>query len=296
MALLRPGRAGDNGQQPLLPQTARRPVPDLQAMPPAASQAGPVTTVAAEELKGMSDFSANIRRGAALLKQRLMPIRRAESESGPTMSTEQLIEGLAADLRPTGVTPRIALRFALAVSVMIVVALSTVTLGPRADFWATITTSRFLFEIAVTGTLAVSAFLSLQISAYPDATWQAPWRALLPATLLLLSAVILELFSVRSEDWIERTMGQNSALCVTVIVLMGLPPLVAFIAALRRGAPIRPGSAGMLAGVLSGAIAATFYAIQSPEDSLLFFAAWSSLAIGLLAVIGAIAGRWLLNW
>lgn len=91
-------------------------------------------------------------------------------------------------------------------------------------------------------------------------------------------------------------MGKNSLADVIAISLLGLLPLWGFITALGYGAPPRPGSAGMLAGVLSGAIAATFYAAHGTDDSPPFVAAWYSLAIGALAVIGAAAGRLLIRW
>lgn len=230
------------------------------------------------------------------MKQRLIPIRRVASKADIRLSNEQLIERLVVDLRPVRVTPRGALRVALAVAVLLVSALSAVALGPRADFWATTPALRVLFEIAIMGTLAVNSFVSLGNAAFPDADRRAPLRALLPATLMLLFGTSWELFYVRSAGWTVRIIGQNSGPCVAAIVLMGMPPLVAFFVALRRGAPASPGSAGMLAGVLSGAISATFYAIYSSEGSLLLFATCSSIAIGVLAVIGALAGRCLLKW
>ena len=212
------------------------------------------------------------------------------------MSTEQLIARLVADIAPHGIKPRSALLFALVAAVIVVAALFFATMGLRADLGSAITTSRFPFKLAVTGTVALSAFLSLEVSAYPGADWREPWRVFLPGAVLLSAGVGIELLTVPAGDWATRTIGQNSALCVTAISLMGLLPLWGFISALRYGAPTRPGSAGMLAGVLSGAIAATFYAAHGTDDSPLFVATWYSLAIGLLAATGAAAGRRLIKW
>ena len=211
------------------------------------------------------------------------------------MSTDQLIEKLVADLRPPGIKPGTALLFALVTAVIAVAASLNATLGLRADLAVAITSPRFLFKVAVVGTLALTAFLSLRISAYPGADWRL-WHALLPATFLLSAGVTVELFSVQPAEWAARTMGQNSLTDVAAISLLGLPPLCGFITALGHGAPPRSASAGMLAGVLSGAIAATFYAAHGTDDSPLFVAAWYSLAIGVLAVIGAAAGRLLIRW
>lgn len=212
------------------------------------------------------------------------------------MSTEKLIARLVADIDAHRINPRRALLFALIAAVIVVAALFIATMGLRADLGGAIATSWFPFKISVTGTLALSAFLSLEIAAHPGADWRGPWRALLPGVLLLSAGVGVELLTAPPAQWAARTIGQNSVLCVAAISLMGLFPLWGFIRALRHGAPTRPGSAGMLAGVLSGAIAATFYAAHGTDDSPLFIAAWYLLAIGMLALIGAAAGRLLIKW
>lgn len=236
----------------------------------------PVTMCGFGALKRMGELSTEMREGSGI-------------------STDQLIERLVADLRPLGIKPRTALLFALVAAVIVVAALFSAILGLRADLAVAITSLRFPFKVAVVVTLALGAFLSLRISAYPGADWRL-WHTLLPATLLISAGMTVELFSVPPADWAARTMGQNSLTDVTAISLLGLLPLCGFITALRYGAPPRPGSAGMLAGVLSGAIAATFYAAHGADDSPLFLAAWYSLAIGALAVIGAAAGRLFIRW
>ncbi|MEQ1524980.1 MAG: NrsF family protein, partial [Aestuariivirga sp.] len=64
----------------------------------------------------------------------------------------------------------------------------------------------------------------------------------------------------------------------------------------RHGAPPRPVSAGAVAGLLAGGIAATFYAAQCNDDSPLFVAVWYTLAIASLAAIGAVGARQFARW
>ncbi|MGR3363098.1 MAG: NrsF family protein, partial [Maritimibacter harenae] len=78
--------------------------------------------------------------------------------------------------------------------------------------------------------------------------------------------------------------------------LIGLGPLAIMIAALRKGAPTRPVLTGAMAGVVAGGVAAMFYAAHCTDDSPLFVAAWYSIAIGILASLGALAGRYALRW
>ncbi|MEA2988814.1 MAG: hypothetical protein QOG83_1525, partial [Alphaproteobacteria bacterium] len=46
----------------------------------------------------------------------------------------------------------------------------------------------------------------------------------------------------------------------------------------------------------AGALGAAIYAAHCPDDSPLFIAAWYSIAIAVVAAVGAAAGRWVLRW
>ena len=65
---------------------------------------------------------------------------------------------------------------------------------------------------------------------------------------------------------------------------------------LRRGAPARPALTGALLGLASAGGIAAGYALHCTEDSPLFFVSWYSLAILLVAGLGALAGRRVLHW
>ena len=54
--------------------------------------------------------------------------------------------------------------------------------------------------------------------------------------------------------------------------------------------------AGAVAGLVAGGVGATLYAMHCTDDSPLFVALWYSLAVALVALAGAAAGRWLLRW
>jgi hypothetical protein len=94
----------------------------------------------------------------------------------------------------------------------------------------------------------------------------------------------------------QRLVGTNAIFCLKSIPFLAAAPLVAVLLALRQGAPEQPALAGAAAGLFAGAIGAACYATHCPDDSPLFVAAWYTLAIGLVAAIGAIAGRRLLRW
>jgi hypothetical protein len=119
---------------------------------------------------------------------------------------------------------------------------------------------------------------------------------LLAGPALLGLGVVAELWSLDQAGWSMAASGKNSFLCLTVIPALGIIPLGLIIAALRQGAPTRPGIAGLCAGILAGGIAATLYAANCTDDSPLFVATWYPIAIGALALLGAALGHRFARW
>lgn len=212
------------------------------------------------------------------------------------MDTSELIKTLASDTR----RPRTSLVTiwwgASAVAVALAAAIFFATLGLRPDIAAAAETPRFLFKFSVMIGLAVGAFGLARALSRPGETWRQaiPFLAIAPA--LLAMAVIVELVLLPPEMWRAKMIGTNSLVCLTYVPLIGIGPLGIFLFALRHGAPTRPALAGVVAGVLAGGIAATFYAAQCTDDSPLFVATWYTIAIGLLALMGGLAGHRLARW
>ena len=69
-----------------------------------------------------------------------------------------------------------------------------------------------------------------------------------------------------------------------------------FIAALRNGAPVRPGLSGAMAGLAASSIAAVFYAMNCFDDSPLFVITWYPLAVLGVMTAGYLAGVRYLRW
>ena len=78
--------------------------------------------------------------------------------------------------------------------------------------------------------------------------------------------------------------------------MIGVGPLAVLLLAMRHGASTRPSLTGAVAGLVAGGLAATFYAAHCTDDSPLFVATWYPIAIGMLAILGAIAGKILIRW
>jgi hypothetical protein len=212
------------------------------------------------------------------------------------MNTDNLISALAAENgRPVIRQSRIWTAVAAA-AVLVAALVFILTIGPRPDIAAAATTGRFLFKFVVTLALAGSALLVLDRLARPGAggARSLGWLALAPA--LLAGSVAVELLLQPAAQWPVLAEGTNSLVCLTYIPLIGLGPLALLILGLRRGAPTRPGLAGVVAGLVAGGIAASFYAAHCTDDSPLFVATWYTLAVSMLGAAGGIAGRLFARW
>lgn len=210
------------------------------------------------------------------------------------MKTDELIRAIAADAGRPPVSMRGVWLVALGSAALIVAVVFTIFLGTRPDFAEAVETIRFLFKFVVTGALFVTTVPILRALASPGTP--APFWVMLAAPVLMLCAIALELMALPAAQWMSSLIGTNAVHCLVLIPLLGIGPLAAMLAALKRGAPINPVLAGAVAGIAAGGLAAIFYAAYCTDDSPLFVATWYGLAILLLAGLGAISGRTLLRW
>jgi len=213
-----------------------------------------------------------------------------------SMDTDQLIRTLAADnahrARPVGLVLMLALLAAAPVALLLFFA----ELGVRPDIMTAMRNPFFDLKFAVTLALAISAAAVSLHLARPEASLRG-WALLLLIPVGILTACIGgELMIPQRLPAMTRLVGSNSRVCLTAIPLLSLPILAGALIGLRHGAPARPAVAGAVAGLLSGGLAATLYAAHCTDDSPLFVATWYSLAIALVAAIGALAGSKLLRY
>lgn len=90
--------------------------------------------------------------------------------------------------------------------------------------------------------------------------------------------------------------GHSVARCLSCIVVLAVPLLLAVLWAYRRFAPTRLRLAGFSGGLLAGAGAAFVYSLHCPENSPLFIATWYGLGMSLPAVLGLVLGPRMLRW
>jgi hypothetical protein len=212
------------------------------------------------------------------------------------VKTDDLIRALAADSAIRPMPLRRAFVSALIPGVAIAFGLYLAVLGPRPHLLGLLAEPRFLFKLCLALLLtALAARLVMRIAKPGTEIYRATLiLALVPA--LLAAANLAELLAVPSGLWSQRLIGANALVCLKSIPFLGLAPLAATLFCLRQGAPEHPALAGAAAGLLAGAIGAALYATHCPDDSPLFVAAWYSLAIAFVTVLGAVAGARLLRW
>ncbi|UCI08855.1 NrsF family protein [Mesorhizobium sp. B1-1-8] len=212
------------------------------------------------------------------------------------MKTEELIKALDADARNKAMPLGKAWWLAIGVAAVIAAVVFWLTIGPRPDIMPAMHTMRFMSKFVFTLVLAASAFALVRALSTPGAATRRRMVWMIAAPLLVVLAVVLELFVVPEADWGRRLVGTNWYICMSFIPLIGIGPLAIFLGMLRYGAPTRPVLAGAVAGLLAGGLAATFYAAHCFDDSPLFVATWYTIAIAFLALLGALGGRFFVRW
>ena len=212
------------------------------------------------------------------------------------MKTDDLIETLVEDRGSRALRPGLAAIYALVAGTLIAGIIFILILTPRPDMVSAAGTYRFWFKCVFTLALAASAFpLVLQVFR-PEAS-PGRWLWLLAlAPAMLLAAASAELLVMPSSTWLPGMIGIKPIFCFYSICALSIGPLLAFLAALKFGAPSKPGLAGALAGIVSGGIGSALFIVHCPNDSPLFLLIWYSLAVGLVTLVGYLAGRRWLTW
>jgi hypothetical protein len=212
------------------------------------------------------------------------------------MDTNELVRSLAADHGTRPRTVGVLLAIALVVALPFTLMMFMMRLGMRPDVMVATHNPFFVLKFVVTLALAfTSVALALRLVQPAANVRRAAWLLVIPL-LLLVGGITADIMLPETSPWMVRMRGGNSMVCLSAIPMLSLPLLIAALIGLRRGAATRPMLAGAVAGLLAGGIAATFYASHCVDDSPLFVATWYGIAIAFVALVGAIAGRWVLRW
>ncbi|MGL4243020.1 MAG: NrsF family protein [Beijerinckiaceae bacterium] len=208
------------------------------------------------------------------------------------MRTDDLIGLLARDATTVPPRPSAALARWLPPSFLLMAGLFLVAFGLRPNLMTPAVMYPTFIKIGFGVLLAGSAGFAAYRLTRPEAR---PTRYLLA---LIAAVAFLGFFLAVDQAWMSMPSPRWTSVlrCVTVIPLMALPPLAAFLFAMRDGAVTRPRLAGAAAGLASGGLAILAYALNCTEDSPLFVSLWYVLAALLAAAAGAWAGPRALRW
>jgi hypothetical protein len=215
------------------------------------------------------------------------------------VKTDELIEMLGTNLEPVkGGQLRKTLRIALTVAVGTVAAICLMwgALGMPADAQGG---AHFGFKaIALAFTLGLAAVGAsiLFRSARPGQSGRKPLMLLGLLFLVVVSAAIIALAVFDPAARSRMILGGPWGTCLICIPLFAVIPFVAFIWALRKGAPTHLVLAGAIAGLVAGALGAAAVVMYQTGDSIALIALWYGVPIALCALVGGILGPRLLRW
>lgn len=208
-----------------------------------------------------------------------------------------LIDRLVTDLKPE---PRNRLLSLIALGAFSGAIVSGVVVGSlwgvRPDMPAALHMPSFwIKEMFVLG-LTVFGLLAAVNLARPDGK---ALMATSSAITIVLSLGVLALFQIAStpaELWKHLIMGNTSAVCPWLIMLLAIPISVGLFWAMRRLAPTRLRFAGAAAGLTAGALSALVYSVSCDESAIPFVFIWYGGAIAVMSITGALIGPRLLRW
>lgn len=212
------------------------------------------------------------------------------------MKTDDLIEALVQDApRPQR---SIATRVlgATVLGTLVAGTLFALSLGVRPDIGTALETWRFVFKLMLSLICVACAWWACLELARPEVRLRDVAGWIVVPLALLAVAVLYELTAMPPARWYDLAAGNYAGTCLLAIPILSIVPLTALLMALRTGAPRVPASAGAVAGLLAGGLSAALYATHCPDDSPLFVAVWYTLAVGLVTLTGAVAGRRVLRW
>ena len=213
------------------------------------------------------------------------------------MQTTDLIDHLAADLRPT--PERAAWQgLVIAVAVGSVAALGAVWvfIGPRTDFASALGTFSLWMKWAYALGVCAAALSLCARLAHPERAPGALAVVLAVPFLVLGAIALIEVAGVSADERRVLWLGRTALTCPWIIAALAIPIFIAALWALRRLAPTRQRWAGFSAGCLAGAAAAALYAIHCREPAAVFVFSWYTVGILLPGLLGMLIGPRVLRW
>lgn len=213
------------------------------------------------------------------------------------MTTNDLIDRLVADLRPTArgaVVRRIAVGTGIGLGVSAILML--VLLGPRQDFLEALSKEAYWLKSAYALLLAGCGFWAVARLSRP--TGEGIAAGLLAAALVSTFAglALSRLIAAPEASRSELILGKSALVCPWLIALLAAPVLAGLFWGMRGLAPTHLRAAGFAGGLMAGAAGSWIYAFHCPESAIPFIALWYTAGIAIAGGAGLLLGPRLLRW
>jgi hypothetical protein len=212
------------------------------------------------------------------------------------MKTDDLLTALAADTAPR-LSSGDRMRRALPVGFGLSVAALLLLWGVRPDLLAALSSLAVVKTMAPLVIAALAAALALHLSRPETGGGIGRWRGVVLTGVAIIALVFGSAIAVNGVSGFVATLWVPSlAVCFLSIPVLSLPLLAAALWGLSAGAPLNSSKTGLVAGVAAGGLATAIYTFYCDQDSVLFYIPAYSAAIGLVALMGAVAGARVLRW
>lgn len=210
---------------------------------------------------------------------------------------EQLIDRLVSDLRPVRRGTMVRLLGVATLCGMLIAALVMVPwIGLRDDIATAPATAMFWIKFGYTLLIAVLGFGATLALGRPEPGTRLPFIIMVLLFAVTLVGGIVQWTMAAPDLKPILAFGSTALVCPLYIIVFSAPILALTLAIARRFAPANPTLAGLAAGLASGGAGAWIYAFHCGEIGLLFLATWYTVGMSIVAVSGALLGRYLLRW
>jgi len=212
------------------------------------------------------------------------------------METNELIARLAADTTPVRPLPAPWIRVLLWLAMSLpYVAAVVLLIPPGVEPAQALVDKQFLVEQGATLATALAAAIAAFCGVVPGYD-----RKILVLPLVPLAVWLASLGQGCVQDWIRA--GANGLQlradwdCLPPAALIGIIPATAMVIMLRQGAPLLPRATLALAALAMAALANFGLRLFHLGDASIMVLFWHFGGVGVLSVIAACLGRYVLRW
>jgi hypothetical protein len=213
------------------------------------------------------------------------------------MKTDDLISMLAREPQSLPVIEHgQRARAALAVAAGISFVWMATRLGLNAELSEDMALPMFWVKLGFVLSLAISFGYAMTRLGRPGQNAKPQFAAAGLFALVMFALGLGAAFNGERSETLGAIQGESVYDCPISIATLSVPLFIASFWAMRQFAPTQLTLAGAVAGLFSGAVAATVYSLHCTGYHATFIALWYSVGVAVPGIVGALLGRWLLRW